>query len=160
MSHFRTFLFLPGLSHSPTPRQLERCLDELNAGRPQCPVGLYTLVVPKKQNVTPVAPEATPMVYLNCGHVQVRFHSWHLNTAARHFLRKQLNYSEMFCWRRFPVFCFNFFIMHIVDNPNFITSRAATTGATLTKARAPRPAPFACRLPQWLLWSWAPSLVR
>lgn len=64
-----------GLSHSPTPRQLERCLDELNAGRPQCPVGLYTLVVPRKQNATPAAPEAQPMVYLNCGHVQGR-HNW------------------------------------------------------------------------------------
>ena len=62
-----------GLSRSPTPRQLERCLDELNAGRPQCPVGLYTLVVPRKNNANSgVAPEAQPVVYLNCGHVQVR----------------------------------------------------------------------------------------
>ena len=61
-----------GLSRSPTPRQLERCLDELNAGRPQCPVGLYTLVVPRKNNANSgVAPEAQPVVYLNCGHVQV-----------------------------------------------------------------------------------------
>ena len=64
---------LTGLSRSPTPRQLERCLDELNAGRPQCPVGLYTLVVPRKNNANSgVAPEAQPVVYLNCGHVQVR----------------------------------------------------------------------------------------
>ena len=63
---------LTGLSRSPTPRQLERCLDELNAGRPQCPVGLYTLVVPRKNNANSgVAPEAQPVVYLNCGHVQV-----------------------------------------------------------------------------------------
>ena len=61
-----------GLSHSPTVRQLERCLDELNAGRPQCPVGLYTLVVPKKNNQAQVAPEAQALVYLICGHVQVR----------------------------------------------------------------------------------------
>ncbi len=60
-----------GLRHSPTPRQLERCLDELNAGRPQCPVGLHTLVVPRKQNSNAIAPEALPMVYLRCGHVQV-----------------------------------------------------------------------------------------
>jgi pellino protein len=59
-----------GLTRSPTPRQLERALDELNAGRPQCPVGLHTLVVPRK-NSQNVAPEAQPMVYLNCGHVQV-----------------------------------------------------------------------------------------
>ena len=60
-----------GLSRSPTPRQLERCLDDLNAGRPQCPVGLHTLVVPRKNNPNGVAPEAQPYVYLNCGHVQV-----------------------------------------------------------------------------------------
>ena len=60
-----------GLSRSPTPRQLERALDELNAGRPQCPVGLHTLIVPRK-NSQNVAPEAQPMVYLKCGHVQVK----------------------------------------------------------------------------------------
>ena len=66
------FILFKGLSRSPTPRQLERCLDELNAGRPQCPVGLYTLVVPRKNNANSgVAPEAQPVVYLNCGHVQV-----------------------------------------------------------------------------------------
>lgn len=71
-----------GLSRSPTPRQLERCLDELNAGRPQCPVGLYTLVVPRKNNANSgVAPEAQPVVYLNCGHVQGK-HNWgNLNDA-------------------------------------------------------------------------------
>ena len=62
--------FILGLSRSPTPRQLERALDELNAGRPQCPVGLHTLIVPRK-NSQNVAPEAQPMVYLKCGHVQV-----------------------------------------------------------------------------------------
>ena len=60
-----------GLSRSPTPRQLERALDELNAGRPQCPVGLHTLIVPRK-NSQNVAPEAQPLVYLKCGHVQVK----------------------------------------------------------------------------------------
>ena len=59
------------MSRSPTPRQLERALDELNAGRPQCPVGLHTLIVPRK-NSQNIAPEAQPMVYLKCGHVQVR----------------------------------------------------------------------------------------
>ena len=63
-------MFFPGLSRSPTPRQLERALDELNAGRPQCPVGLHTLIVPRK-NSQNIAPEAQPMVYLKCGHVQV-----------------------------------------------------------------------------------------
>jgi len=70
-----------GLSRSPTPRQLERCLDDLNAGRPQCPVGLHTLVVPRKNNPNGVAPEAQPYVYLNCGHVQGK-HNWgNLNDA-------------------------------------------------------------------------------
>jgi len=63
-----------GLSRSPTPRQLERALDELNAGRPQCPVGLHTLIVPRK-NSQNIAPEAQPMVYLKCGHVQGK-HDW------------------------------------------------------------------------------------
>jgi len=63
-----------GLSRSPTPRQLERALDELNAGRPQCPVGLHTLIVPRK-NSQNVAPEAQPLVYLKCGHVQGK-HEW------------------------------------------------------------------------------------
>ncbi|TRY80551.1 hypothetical protein TCAL_10962 [Tigriopus californicus] len=64
-----------GLANSPTPRQLERCLDDLNAGRPQCPVGLHTLVVPTRKNSNHVAPEAQPVVYLSCGHVQGR-HEW------------------------------------------------------------------------------------
>ncbi len=64
-----------GLARSPTPRQLERCLDALNAGRPQCPVGLYTLVVPTRKSSGQLAPEAQPVVYLSCGHVQGR-HQW------------------------------------------------------------------------------------
>jgi len=71
-----------GLSRSPTPRQLERCLDQLNAGRPQCPVGLHTLVVPRKNVIqqNPVNPSAVidnsqPFVYLTCGHVQGK-HNW------------------------------------------------------------------------------------
>ena len=79
--------YLKGLSRSPTPRQLERCLDELNAGRPQCPVGLYTLVVPRKNNANSgVAPEAQPVVYLNCGHVQVNDNK----TCTRNLKKKNL----------------------------------------------------------------------
>ncbi|XP_040578126.1 protein pellino isoform X3 [Lepeophtheirus salmonis] len=63
-----------GLSYSPTYKQLEQCIDNLNAGRPQCPVGLHTLVVPRK-NSKNTKPEAQPFVYLNCGHVQGR-HNW------------------------------------------------------------------------------------
>jgi len=63
-----------GLARSPTNRELEILVDNLNAGRPQCPVGLNTLVVPRK-NSTPPNPDNQPYVYLSCGHVQGR-HEW------------------------------------------------------------------------------------
>jgi len=63
-----------GLARSPTNRELELLVDNLNAGRPQCPVGLNTLVVPRK-NSAHTNPENQPYVYLNCGHVQGR-HEW------------------------------------------------------------------------------------
>jgi len=64
-----------GLKNSPTQKQLEQCLDDMNAGRPQCPVGLHTLVMPSRKKSAEVDPEAQPVVYLNCGHVQGR-HLW------------------------------------------------------------------------------------
>jgi hypothetical protein len=57
-----------------TKHHLETLVDELNAGRPQCPVGLNTLVIPRK--LTPSMSDETaderqqPYVYLNCGHVE------------------------------------------------------------------------------------------
>lgn len=48
-------------------------IDELNAGRPQCPVGLNTLVIPRR--VSPNDNQQQPYVYLNCGHVQ-GLHDW------------------------------------------------------------------------------------
>ncbi|XP_045474480.1 protein pellino [Harmonia axyridis] len=62
-----------GLAKSPSKRDLERVIDELNAGRPQCPVGLNTLVIPRK--ITPNENQQQPYVYLNCGHVQ-GLHDW------------------------------------------------------------------------------------
>ena len=56
-----------------TKRHLEQMVDELNAGRPQCPVGLNTLVIPRKATLT--ATEKQPVVYLICGHVQ-GLHEW------------------------------------------------------------------------------------
>lgn len=56
-----------GLKNSPTKRDLEKLVDEINAGRPQCPVGSNTLVIPRKVNVEQIN---QPYVYLNCGHVQ------------------------------------------------------------------------------------------
>jgi hypothetical protein len=52
-------------------RDLEKLVDEINAGRPQCPVGLNTLVIPRK--VTLGDHVNQPYVYLNCGHVQGKF---------------------------------------------------------------------------------------
>lgn len=55
-------------------QDLERRLEALNAGRPQCPVGLNTLVIPK-QKATGQRTERDPYAYLPCGHVQGR-HAW------------------------------------------------------------------------------------
>ena len=38
-----------GLQQSPSRETLEQRLDELNAGKPQCPVNLNTLVIPRKK---------------------------------------------------------------------------------------------------------------
>ena len=51
---------------------MEKMVDELNAGKPQCPVGLNTLVLPRKSTLPP--PDQTPYVYLKCGHVQGHHH--------------------------------------------------------------------------------------
>ncbi|XP_046997397.1 protein pellino isoform X1 [Schistocerca americana] len=69
-----------GLSKSPTKSHLEKMVDDLNAGRPQCPVGLNTLVIPRRVTVTmnesgAVNENQQPYVYLNCGHVQGH-HDW------------------------------------------------------------------------------------
>lgn len=58
-----------GLSNTPTKRDLEKLIDEVNAGRPQCPVGLNTLVIPRKVSLSSDHVNQ-PYVYLNCGHVQ------------------------------------------------------------------------------------------
>uniref|UniRef100_A0A182SA47 Pellino n=1 Tax=Anopheles maculatus TaxID=74869 RepID=A0A182SA47_9DIPT len=71
-----------GLRHSPTKKDLEKLVDEINAGRPQCPVGLNTLVIPRKVSLGDHVNQ--PYVYLNCGHVQGQ-HGWgqDKNTNAR-----------------------------------------------------------------------------
>ena len=53
-------------------------MDELNAGRPQCPVGLNTLVIPRGKMSgadNSQSDKQQPYVYLNCGHVQGH-HDW------------------------------------------------------------------------------------
>ncbi|XP_067125269.1 protein pellino-like [Centruroides vittatus] len=69
-----------GLKKSPTRHRLEEMIDELNAGRPQCPVGLNTLVIPSKSTIS--MGEKQPYIYLNCGHVQ-GLHDWGHNTNGR-----------------------------------------------------------------------------
>ncbi|KFD54803.1 hypothetical protein M513_04237 [Trichuris suis] len=73
-----------GISNSPNLQELESVLNRLNAGRPQCPVNLNTLVIPKQKTLLPLAPERQPYVYLNCGHVQ-GYHSWgHSSDSLTH----------------------------------------------------------------------------
>ncbi|XP_050297497.1 protein pellino [Anthonomus grandis grandis] len=62
-----------GLEKTPSKHDLEKVIDEINAGRPQCPVGLNTLVIPRKVSLS--ENQQQPYVYLNCGHVQ-GLHDW------------------------------------------------------------------------------------
>lgn len=48
-------------------------VEEINAGRPQCPVGLMTLVLPSKGTLE--LSDKQPYVYLQCGHVHGQ-HQW------------------------------------------------------------------------------------
>ncbi|KAK6019253.1 Pellino, partial [Ostertagia ostertagi] len=63
-----------GLRKSPTAQELEMALDRLNAGKPQCPVNLNTLIIPKKKS-SKGGGSRQPYVYLRCGHVQGK-HEW------------------------------------------------------------------------------------
>lgn len=63
-----------GLSLTPTVKHLEALRQELNAGRPQCPVGFNTLAFPSLRRKD-VLDEKQPWVYLRCGHVH-GYHTW------------------------------------------------------------------------------------
>ncbi|XP_037327976.2 E3 ubiquitin-protein ligase pellino homolog 1-like [Pungitius pungitius] len=63
-----------GLAHAPTAKHLEALRRELNAGRPQCPVGLNTLAFPSMRR-RDVVDERQPWAYLRCGHVH-GYHGW------------------------------------------------------------------------------------
>ena len=54
-------------------REFEHLVDDINAGRPQCPVGLMTLVLPRKGTLG--VNDKQPFVYLKCGHVHGQ-HQW------------------------------------------------------------------------------------
>ncbi|XP_078316176.1 protein pellino-like [Crassostrea virginica] len=62
-----------GLISSPSEHEFENLVETINAGRPQCPVGLNTLVLPKKGTLG--LSDKQPYVYLQCGHVHGQ-HQW------------------------------------------------------------------------------------
>ncbi|XP_068424414.1 E3 ubiquitin-protein ligase pellino homolog 1b [Clinocottus analis] len=63
-----------GLSRTPTLKHLEALRQEINAARPQCPVGFNTLAFPSmRRKDTP--DEKQPWAYLRCGHVH-GYHDW------------------------------------------------------------------------------------
>lgn len=65
-----------GLSRTPTVKHLEALRRELNAARPQCPVGLHTLAFPSLDRSIRGSPhEDQPWAYLHCGHVH-GYHAW------------------------------------------------------------------------------------
>uniref|UniRef100_A0A8C5IHZ1 Pellino E3 ubiquitin protein ligase 1 n=1 Tax=Junco hyemalis TaxID=40217 RepID=A0A8C5IHZ1_JUNHY len=63
-----------GLARTPTVKHLEALRQEINAARPQCPVGFNTLAFPSMKRKD-VVDEKQPWVYLNCGHVH-GYHNW------------------------------------------------------------------------------------
>uniref|UniRef100_A0A915DJ34 Protein pellino n=1 Tax=Ditylenchus dipsaci TaxID=166011 RepID=A0A915DJ34_9BILA len=69
-----------GLKQSPSRNELEHRLDELNAGKPQCPVNLNTLIIPRRKSAKANS-SRQPYVYLSCGHVQGK-HSWGMNQTC------------------------------------------------------------------------------
>lgn len=76
---------LEGFKRAPTKRTLEEKIDSINASRPQCPVGLNTLIIPRKPVLSyhrrneiirdSDGSNQQPYVYLKCGHVQ-GLHDW------------------------------------------------------------------------------------
>uniref|UniRef100_A0AC35TGJ6 Protein pellino n=1 Tax=Rhabditophanes sp. KR3021 TaxID=114890 RepID=A0AC35TGJ6_9BILA len=68
-----------GLANSPSVQKLEEVLDQLNAGKPQCPVNLNTLVIPKKKAKSQTSRQ--PYVYIECGHVQGK-HDWGMSRSS------------------------------------------------------------------------------
>lgn len=82
---------LDGFKAAPTKKSLEEKVDKLNASRPQCPVGLNTLVIPRKailslnQNYHHHHHKSGhhPYVYTKCGHVQ-GYHDWGATDKLNH----------------------------------------------------------------------------
>uniref|UniRef100_A0A914HIW9 Pellino n=1 Tax=Globodera rostochiensis TaxID=31243 RepID=A0A914HIW9_GLORO len=70
-----------GLRRCPSRKELEHRLDELNAGKPQCPVNLNTLVIPRRKHPKSGPSSRQPYVYFGCGHVQGK-HTWGVNKCG------------------------------------------------------------------------------
>ncbi|XP_062892186.1 E3 ubiquitin-protein ligase pellino homolog 1-like [Mobula hypostoma] len=64
----------PGLERAPTLKHLEALRQEVNAARPQCPVGFRTLAFPSLAR-REVIEKQQPWVYVSCGHVH-GYHGW------------------------------------------------------------------------------------
>ncbi|XP_070578036.1 E3 ubiquitin-protein ligase pellino homolog 2-like isoform X2 [Ptychodera flava] len=71
-----------GLLRTPTQKHLEVLRQEINASRPQCPVGLMTLVLPSRSRGGGDVDEKQPYVYLKCGHVH-GYHSWGVRQSSK-----------------------------------------------------------------------------
>ncbi|KAM8852722.1 E3 ubiquitin-protein ligase pellino homolog 1b [Synchiropus picturatus] len=71
-----------GLSRTPTLKHLEALRQEINAARPQCPVGFNTLAFPSMRRKELPPDEKQPWVYLRCGHVH-GYHDWGNHQEAR-----------------------------------------------------------------------------
>ncbi|KAM4583678.1 E3 ubiquitin-protein ligase pellino homolog 1-like isoform 2-T2 [Odontesthes bonariensis] len=80
-----------GLARTPTVKHLEAMRQELNAGRPQCPVGLNTLAFPSLRRKD-VLDEKQPWAYLRCGHVH-GYHGW----GGRHDPKVEVECQEREC---------------------------------------------------------------
>ncbi|XP_041352890.1 protein pellino-like isoform X2 [Gigantopelta aegis] len=68
-----------GLITSPSEHEFQVMVHEINAGRPQCPVGLNTLVLPTRGSLN--LRDRQPYVYLKCGHVHGK-HEWGQTTES------------------------------------------------------------------------------
>eukprot|EP00795_Rhopilema_esculentum_P011034 gene11034-19879_t len=87
---FRT---VEGLEKAPTVEELIKKRDDINAKRPQCPVGLMTIRFPSNQvNQKQIDMHAIPHVYISCGHVH-GYHSW----GKTHAPSERLEESERTC---------------------------------------------------------------
>jgi len=87
---FRT---VEGLEKAPTVEELIKRRDDINAERPQCPVGLMTIRFPSNQvNQKQIDMHSIPHVYINCGHVH-GYHSW----GESHAQNENLDENDRIC---------------------------------------------------------------